>query len=624
MTDITTHLRRSILAAVATTVVVGVAGTAHAGIAPQTTPATVSAAAAHAPTPAGVLVAVVTAPTAPRSPTATPGNARVKLAWLAPSSSGGKPINKYLVQRARAGGAWKNVASPTTRHYTVTGLTNGVRYYFRVRAHNAAGWGPSSTVVKAVPRTVPSAPRSPTATPGNGTVKLAWLAPSSSGGKPINKYLVRRAIAGGPWKIIATPTTRSYTATGLTNGTKYSFRIRAHNAAGWGPPSTTVSAIPYTVPTAPKSLTAKSGDNNVTLTWLAPSGTGGAPIGKYAVQWSTTGTSGWKTYAQPSTTTYTTSGFNCCQTFYLRILAHNAAGWSPASNVVGYLPAAPSAPQYLGATPGNQSVHLLWPEPASNGGASVDYYQVQWATSAGGPWTTDALEPSTNRVVNGLTNGTQYFFQVRAYNTGGYGPYSGIATATPSIVPSAPLWPLTTVAGTKVTLTWTTPQFDGGSPIQQYNVYATLDPNGPWTHIGSTLGPALQYVVNNAAPGKTTFFRIAAQNQFGEGPPAIVTAYIPPTVPGKVTVCNTTLPGGWQSQIIRVTWDPPISDGGEPILFYRVDVRVEGDPSVFTTTYVWSPSTTVDVDRLNDKYNEVLITPYNKIGAGPHCFISPT
>jgi large repetitive protein len=491
----------------------------------------------------------------------------------------------------------------------------------------AAGQVRADSVVQAQPQrsgtvlATATAPRSPTAKSGNNALKLAWLAPSSNGGAKINRYRVQRATgAKGPWKTIAKPSVRRYRAGGLKNGVRYYFRIAAHNAAGYGASSTVVSAVPYTVPTAPKSLTAKSGDANVTLTWL-PSSTGGAPINKYAVQWSPTGTSGWKTYAQPSTTTYTTSVFNCCQKYFLRIRAHNAAGWSPASSVVGYLPAAPSAPQTLSATAGNQSVDLLWYAPSSNGGASVGYYEVQWAPSAGGPWTTDALEPSTQRSVHGLTNGTQYFFRVRAHNFVGYGPY-GSATATPSSAPSAPLSPSASAVGTKINLAWSPPTYDGGSPIQQYNIYTSFSFNGPFTYIGSTVGPTTTYVVNNPVPGKTYLFMIKAQNQFGEGPPSSLSAAtVAVTVPGKVTVCDVTYLGGWADQM-RLTWDPPISDGGAPILFYRVDVRVTSDPSVYTTTYVWSPSTTVDVDRVDDKYNDILITPYNNIGAGQNCSIS--
>jgi predicted phage tail protein len=384
--NLTNHLRRSILAAVATTVVVGAAGTAHADITPRTAPVTVSAAPSttpvQAPTPNGALVAAVTAPTAPRSLTATPRNAKVKLTWLRPASNGGAAINKYRVQRARAGGPWKTIAYPTIRRYTATGLTNGTRYSFRVRAHNRAGWGSFSAAVKAVPRTVPTAPRSPTATPGNKSVTLGWLRPSSNGGSTVDKYRVQRAVAGGSWKTIASPTTRSYTAKGLANGTRYNFRIRAHNAGGYGAFSTIASAVPRTVPSASTAVGTNPGYKHVTLVWAAPSGNG-AKIDKYEVQQSTSLNSGWARIAPPAfptTTTATATGLSNGTKYYFRIRAHNAAGWGqfsyPVNAVPYWTPDAPAMCTAVPSSPGSVWITVSWQAPAFDGGAPIESYDI--------------------------------------------------------------------------------------------------------------------------------------------------------------------------------------------------------------------------------------------------------
>ena len=79
--------------------------------------------------------------------------------------------------------------------------------------------------------TAPTAPQNFTATPGNGQVTLSWTAPANSGGGTITGYQVS-SNDGLSW-VSATSNT-SHTFTGLTNGTSYTFQVRAVNSAGNG------------------------------------------------------------------------------------------------------------------------------------------------------------------------------------------------------------------------------------------------------------------------------------------------------------------------------------------------------------------------------------------------------
>jgi hypothetical protein len=174
----------------------------------------------------------------------------VTLRWLLPASNGGSSITDYVIQRSPNGtSSWVPVIDGvnTATSYTGTGLRNGTRYYFRVLARNAAGAGASSNVANAVARTKPSAPML-SAAPGDTRVRLTWTPPTSTGGSPITRYVIQRSISPtSRWVNFNTSipaTTRSLTATRLRNGTRYYFRIAAVNAAGTGPWSTVVSAVP--------------------------------------------------------------------------------------------------------------------------------------------------------------------------------------------------------------------------------------------------------------------------------------------------------------------------------------------------------------------------------------------
>lgn len=95
-------------------------------------------------------VAAIAKPGAPTGLTAAAGDTQVDLSWSAPANS---TVSSYNVYEGTSPGGESGtpVASSTTTSATVTGLTNGVTYYFVVTAVNGAGPGPSSNEASATP-----------------------------------------------------------------------------------------------------------------------------------------------------------------------------------------------------------------------------------------------------------------------------------------------------------------------------------------------------------------------------------------------------------------------------------------------------------------------------------------
>ena len=219
-------------------------------------------------------------PDPPTGLVATRGDGEVTLSWATDRATDRAPDDYEYRQRRQPGsyGRWTDFAGKefqlqnddmTVTSNTVTGLTNSGTYAFQVRALNApSGPGaapsdPSDEVSVSLSGTVEtgalSAPRNVAAAAGDRQVTLSWTAPAADGGAAISGYQYQlRAGAGayGQWTTIpGGGPSRSYIVTGLTNGTRYFFRVRAVNSDGAGPPSTEESATPsLTVDTTLRAL----------------------------------------------------------------------------------------------------------------------------------------------------------------------------------------------------------------------------------------------------------------------------------------------------------------------------------------------------------------------------------
>ena len=380
----------------------------------------------------------ITLPSAPTGLAATvAGSGQVALTWVAPFD-GGSPIVDYIIQRSPNGtSGWVTVDDgiSTASSYRVIGLTNGTRYYFRVFAKNAVGTGAASNTANAIPRTTPGAPSGLGATPGSQAVTLRWNAPAT-GGSPITDYTIQRSPNGTTgWVTVndGISTASSYRVTGLTNGTRYYFRVFAKNAVGTGAASNTVNAIPRTTPGAPSGLRATPRSRSVGLSWSAPA-TGGSPITDYMIQRSPNGTTGWVTVNDGISTasSFRVTGLTNGTRYYFRVFAKNAVGTGAASNTVNAIPrTTPGAPSGLRATPRSRSVGLSWSAPATGGSPITDYViqrsrnRTTWITVP------DGVSTVRNITATRLTPGIRYYFRVAGRNAAGTGAWSRIVNAVP-------------------------------------------------------------------------------------------------------------------------------------------------------------------------------------------------
>ncbi len=485
-----------------------------------------------------------TVPDAPTGLRAIAGSAKVTLNWTAPAFDGGRAIDYYVVYQ-------DSVALPdhqTGLMTVITGLNIGQDYIFAVAAHNLAGLGDLSDAVSSTPIMIPDAPTGLTAVAGNANVTLNWTAPTFNGGHAIDYYVVYQDGVALP----GNPTGLTTTIIGLTNGQSYSFMVAAHNLAGLGAQSNTVTSTPYTVPDAPTGLNATAGTFQVTLNWTAPAFDGGRLIDYYVVYQDSVALPGNLTDLMTVIT-----GLTNGQLYSFTVAAHNLAGLGAESDAASATPftTVPDAPTGLFALIGSSAkVALNWTAPAFDGGEAIDYYVIYQDDVA-----LPEHQTGLTTVIGGLTNGQLYSFTVAAHNAVGLSVRSNAANATPYGVPDAPT-ALTAVAGNaNVTLNWTAPVSDEGSAIEYYVVYqdgiALFDhPTG------------LTIVVTELSVGVNYSFTVAAHNLAGPSAPSNVANATPFGVPGAPVLISIVAGHG----SLTLNWTAPTNDGGSPITGYKL------------------------------------------------------
>ncbi len=233
----------------------------------------------------------------------------------------------------------------------------------------------------------------------------------------------------------------------------------------------------------------------------------------------------------------------------------------------------PGAPTITNVTAGNKQATVFFNPPASNGGSNITLYTA--TSSPGGISVSAAVSPI---VVTGLTNGQSYTFTVKATNSIGQGPASApSASVTPVGPPTSPTITSVTPGNGLLTVGFSPPSSNGGSPVTSYSV--TANPGG-----SVTAGTQSPITVTGLTNGTPYTFTITATNLLGTSPPSAASSPATPVgVPSAPSITGVTR----GNAAVTVAFSIPSSNGGSAIL----DYTVTSNPGGFTKTGASSPLT---------------------------------
>ncbi len=535
----------------------------------------------------------------------------IDVAWVAPTDlpSGRTVMNYYVFRSNNDGDSWTldSQVGASTLMITDTGLDTNTCYGYRVymeddefedSALSDEAYATTGTVA------VPAAPTGLTATSdGTSTFNLAWTAPAVSDKcSVITGYEIEQSTDGGSnWTEVVDDTMDdgvTYAHTSQTLTTVRQYRVRAKNAGGFGTVwSNVVTAGMNTVPGPPGNLSATAnGRTAITLSWDAPTNTGGADITGYRVQWSADQGSSWSDVdpAHTGTTrTYSHTGRSPNTRYDYQVYASNSQGESAtaSSSVSATTEAtmAPDAPTAVSVTPSGRTILIVsWTAPADNGGEAITGYKIDVSTDGGtnyNPLVTNTRSTQTTYIHRGLSAGVTRHYQISAINSVNTGAAStaGMGTTvdgSTNTVPSDPTSLTATASGrTLIVLSWTAPSNNGGSAVSGYKIEWSADGTSNWAELeDDTKSTATTFIDRGLSAGSTRHYRVSAINTTNTGTASITASATTVdgstnTIPSDPTGLNASANG---PTTIVLSWTAPANTGGTAITGYHIEWSSDG------------------------------------------------
>ncbi len=330
------------------------------------------------------------------------GDKSVKLTW-----DGVDTAEKYAVYY-KLDGRWTCYGYTTDLTMNVTGLTNGSSYGFAVKAYVNGAWTgvASSDIVYVSPKGADK-PFITSAEAGDRSVKLTW-----SGVDSAERYGVYYYI-GGKWSFAGYTTELTYEVSGLANGSRYGFAVKAYVNGVWT--AVTSADMVYAQPAGstvtsdkPVITSAEAGDRSVKLTW-----DGVDTAEKYAVYYKLDGK--WTCYGYTTDLAMNVTGLTNGSSYGFAVKAYVNGAWTgvASSDIVYVSPKGADKPFITSAEAGDRSVKLTW-----SGVDSAERYGVYYYI--GGKWSFAGYTTELTYEVSGLANGSRYGFAVKAYVNGAW------------------------------------------------------------------------------------------------------------------------------------------------------------------------------------------------------------
>ncbi len=327
----------------------------------------------------------------------------------------------------------KNVFNVTS--YSVTGLTTGTTYYYRVRSFNTGGTTSSSSNIITV-MTSPAATQATNLTHTSFTAN--WESVSAATGYYLDVATDNNFttfVTGFNSKNVAN--VKFYQVSELKAGTTYYYRVRYYNTVGTSEYSNTITVTTLPSVLSPPEATSATNltQTSFTANWGSVSGATGYYLDVANDNTFSHYVTGFVSKDVSNLTSYPVTGLTNGTIYYYRVRYYNTDGTSGNSNTITTttIPNVLSPPVATAATNLTQtSFTANWGSVSGATGyyldVAIDNSFTNYVTGFG----SKDVSNFTSYLVTGLTTGTNYYYRVRSYSAAGTSGNSNTIPVTTS------------------------------------------------------------------------------------------------------------------------------------------------------------------------------------------------
>ncbi|OLS18880.1 MAG: Amylopullulanase precursor [Candidatus Heimdallarchaeota archaeon LC_3] len=558
-----------------------------------------------------------TTPSSPQTFNVVAGDKNISIIWAVPISNGGSNIIDYNIYRSNTSGSNYSLIDSVgfaVTTYTDSVLTNGVSYYYIVKATNIIGEGLSSVEKTAIPFTIPQPPSNIILTNSNGQVDLSWSSPIDNGGFSVYEYRVYRSnIQGGSYTSIANVTSgTSYIDTNVVNGNIYYYVISSVSVKGESIYSGEITGIPANKPRPVDNLSAIGSNNTITLSWLYPVDDGGYIVNGYHIYRSITSGSNY-TYIGSNTSTngYLDSNLINGQTYYYYVVAETTIGNGTASFEVFETPGTvPTSPINILLSIGDKNISINWIASNNNGFPIIEYL-IYRSTTSGTSFILikSVIGDATSYVDSNLLVGTTYYYYIIAKNIKGESIPSVEVSTTVATYPNPVISFDLILGNSSARLDWIAPADDGGSPLTGFEIYRSITSGSGYSLITTVNEITTFYIDYGLTNGVTYYYVIKSLNFIGASTPSAEKTI----KPGSKPEIPTNFKGISGNSNITLEWTEP-NDGGYSIIEYRI-YRSQTPGSGFFILANITSTTYVNIGLINGQQYYYKVLAVNQLGS---------